>query len=72
MTDYSHLNDLQFRLHNEQQRLANAVRVDEIKLRKVWVHQIEKEIDAEYKFLGVEPLAKESILDEELLAELFK
>ena len=72
MIDYSHLNSLQLRLHNEQQRLANAVRVDEINARKVWVRQIEKEIDAEYKFLGFEPLAEESISDEELLAEILK
>ena len=69
--DFSHLNALQNRLFNEQQRLANAVDSKEIELRKVWVSQIEKEIAGEYAFLGVDQWTEESeISDEDLLAQL--
>ena len=38
---------LQLRLSNERARLAAATRPGEIAMRKVWVAQIEKEIEQE-------------------------
>ena len=65
MIDYSHLDALNLRLSNERARYAK----DNNPLRKVWIAQIEKEIDDELKFLGVES-DKVEMSDDELLNEL--
>jgi len=39
-------------------------------LRAVWVAGIEREIEAEYRFLGIEQTVTDNISDDELLAEL--
>jgi hypothetical protein len=70
MTDFSHLNAIQARLHRETQRLAEARTETERAARAVWVAQAEKELADEYKFLGVEPGADFVGSDDELLAEL--
>lgn len=71
MVDYTHLNALEYRLHNEKMRLNEATNSKEIELRKVWVFQIEKEIKAERAFLNLPEMESdiEMTLDE-LLAEL--
>lgn len=70
MTDrFSHLSALQYRLHNETRALAAARTDQERKMRAVWVAQIEREITAEYAFLGVTPCTAS---DAELLADLDK
>lgn len=48
----THLDALELRLSNERNRLHKATNKAEIELRKVWVAQIEKEIEEELKFLG--------------------
>ena len=72
MTDFSHLNALEFRLHNERQRLAASRTEKERAMRTVWVAGIEREIAAEYAFLGLEPApaSLDEITDDELLREL--
>lgn len=39
-------------------------------MRAVWIKQIEKEIESEYKFLGIAAPEDIEISDDELLAEL--
>lgn len=68
--DFTHLNALQHSLHNEKQRLANAVDSKEIELRKVWVSQLEKEISREYDFLGIDQVEEIEMSDDDLLAQL--
>lgn len=51
--NFSHLDALNLNLSNERMRLANAKTFEEIELRKVWVTQLEKEVAAERKFLGL-------------------
>ncbi|MGO8241298.1 hypothetical protein ACC806_34740 [Rhizobium ruizarguesonis] len=70
MSDTSHLVALLTRLSHERQYLAVAKHPDEIALRKVWIAQIEKEIAAEEKHLGIEAIAPDDMSDEELLREL--
>lgn len=70
MTDTSHLAALINRLGNERKYLAAAKSENEKALRKVWIGQIEKEIAAEEKFLGMAPAADFTGSDDELLAEL--
>jgi hypothetical protein len=65
MTDFSHLDALQSRLLNERARLNKATTRKEREMRAAWVMQCEKEIESEYKFLGITPMT-----DDELLAEL--
>lgn len=64
-----HLIALQTRLANEKGYLAKAKTEKEIQIRNVWIAQIEKEIEGEYKFLGIDPVVAD-MSDEELLAEL--
>lgn len=64
----THLDALELRLSNERLRLSAATSTQEKEMRTVWVAQIEKEIAAEYKFLGIAPPA--DMTDEEILAEL--
>ena len=63
MTDLSHIHALELHLSHERVRLFAAVSPEERALRAVWVHQLEKEIEAEYKFLGIKP---EELSDEDL------
>jgi hypothetical protein len=61
-----HLSALQLRLSNERIRLSQATNKAEIELRTVWVKQLEKEVDGEYKFLN----QHNAMSDDELLKEL--
>ena len=70
MTDFTHLDALSLRLSHEREYLAAAKTDGERDLRKVWISQIEKEISAEYKHLGLHPAYKVEMTNEELLAEL--
>jgi len=63
MTDLTHLHALELNLSHERMRLFAAKSEGERELRAVWVRQLEKEIEAEYKFLGIEP---EELSDEDL------
>lgn len=71
MTNLSHLNAIEYRLHQEEMRLAKAVDAGEIKLRTVWVEQIKRERTAEYKFLGMqEPEDLPEMSIDDIFAEL--
>ena len=72
MTDFSHLDAIQERIHREKSRLAAAGTENERAFRAREVKAAEKELAAEYKFLGIEPVSLDEILlsDDELLAEL--
>lgn len=67
----SHLNALEFGLHNERIRLANAKSAGEIAHRTVWVRQYEEQIASERKFLGLPEV--EAVIEmtvDEIMAEL--
>lgn len=68
----AHLSALITRLANERARLNAATNPDEIKLRTVWVRGIEREINGEERFLGIEEtdFTQPEPTVEELLAEL--
>lgn len=68
--DISHLNALEFGLHNESMRLKAAKSQGEIELRSVWVKQLEKQIEDERAMLGLAKSEVVEISDAELLAEL--
>lgn len=69
--DLSHLDALRSRLAREGDRLATAKTLTEQNFRLAQIASCEKEIAAEYKFLGIEPLSLEDILsDDDLLREL--
>jgi hypothetical protein len=68
--DLSHLDALNTRLRHEKEAIARSKSEDEIKLRKVWIDQIEREIADEYKFLGIDPSVSFEGSDEDLLNEL--
>jgi len=71
MTDLSHLDALQSRLARETARFNAAQNANERAFRQREMTACEKEIAAEYKFLGIAPLSLDEILsDDELLAEL--
>lgn len=72
MTDTAHLMALTTRLANERRYLANATNAGEIELRKVWVRQIEKEINDEEAFLGMSltDWNEPEMSNEDLMAEL--
>ena len=70
MLNLDHLNSIELRLSNERARLANAKTEGEKQLRKVWVNGIEKELEDEKKFLGINSVEIE-MDEEDLLAELF-
>jgi hypothetical protein len=71
MTDFSHLDALQSRLAREQSRLAAAKNENERAFRTREITACEKEIAAEYRFLGIKPAALDEILsDDDLLREL--
>lgn len=64
-----HLASLQLRLSSERARLAAATRPGEIELRRVWVAQIEKEIERERAYVMPEARNIE-MSDDELLEQL--
>lgn len=72
MTDFSHLNAIQDRLFREKSRLATAKTEADRAFRTRQIEQAEKELAAEYKFLGIAPSSVDEteMSDEELLAEL--
>jgi len=71
MTDFSHLDALQSRLFREQQRLVVAKSDNDKAFRIREIEACEKEIAAEYKFLGIDPASLvECLSDDELLREL--
>lgn len=84
MTDLSHLDALLSRLTRENGRLQDAERAlvsastatarkcadAEIAFRKHEIMMCGREVDAEYRFLGMEPVTLDDISDEDLLAEL--
>lgn len=72
MTDFSHLDALQGRLHREKVRLASAKTLTETNFRLREIAACEKEIAGEYNFLGIKPATLDGILlsDDELLAAL--
>lgn len=72
MTDISHLDALQSRLAREISRRDAAKTENERNFRIREIAACEKEIAAEYKFLGIAPLTMAEILmsDDDLLREL--
>lgn len=69
--DFSHLNALQERRHREQQRLAVASTETERAFRTREIASCDREIAAEYAFLGIQPApAVAEMSDADLLAEL--
>lgn len=71
MCQTSHLESLYVRLSNEQSRLDLEKSDQGRVIRKVWVSQIQKEIEQEEKFLGIsEEKNKTGISDDELLRDL--
>jgi len=85
MTDFTHLDALQSRLHRERQRLAEAKDwlgrasaarrggiENDIAFREREIASCEREIAGEYAFLGIEPppASIDGLSDDELLAEL--
>jgi len=67
----THLDALELRLSNERLYLSAAKTENERNLRRVWITQIEKEIECEKKFLL---LTEEELnpTDEELLKDLLR
>jgi len=57
---------------SEKARLSSAKKEGEIKLRQVWVSQLEKEIAAEKKLLGIDDIDSLpfDLNDDDLLAAL--
>lgn len=68
--DLSHLNALEFGLHNESMRLKEAKSQSEIELRSVWVKQLEKQIEDGRAMLGLAKSETVEMSDAELLAEI--
>lgn len=69
--DTTHLVALMTRLSHEREYLAAEKTEGGKALRKVWIMQIEKEIEAEYKFLGMVPDSElPELTDDELLEML--
>ena len=68
----THMNALLLGLSNERARLEEETTGQGRKLRTVWVKQIEKEIEGEREFLGLDKEKEFEGSDEELLSELLK
>lgn len=69
--DRSHLDALELRLSHEREYLRSATRESERALRRVWIQQIEREIEGEKRFLKIrESAVPVDLSDDELLAEL--
>ena len=69
MTKFAHLDALNLRLSRERSRFAVASGKQR-ELRGVWIAQIEREIDREMEFLGVNYAPLPEMSDDELLAAL--
>lgn len=71
MTDFSHLNAIQDRIHREEQRLRAATTESDRAFREHEIMMAKREEAAEYKFLGIEPQpVDENMSLEDILAEL--
>lgn len=70
MKNTNHLDSLNLRLSHERTYLAEAKTDKEKEIRKVWIMQIEKEIEREKQFLGIEKVETDHISDDDLLNEL--
>lgn len=72
MVDRTHLSALRVRLSHEKARLGAATRETERELRRAWIAQIEREIEGEKRFLGIEETESPDfdLSDDELLREL--
>ncbi len=68
--DTSHLNALEYGLHNEMIRLRDAKSDNERALRSVWVRQYKKQIADERECLGMAAPVCCDMTDEELIAAL--
>jgi hypothetical protein len=72
MINTSHLDALNVRLSHERSYLSEAKTEKEREIRKVWIMQIEKEIEQEKKFLGMDGIEEmNGLSDDDLLGELF-
>jgi hypothetical protein len=67
---FDHLDALKLGLSHERARLASATNLKEIALRKVWIAQKEREIESEYKFLGIAADDGSDLSIDNLFAEL--
>jgi hypothetical protein len=65
-----HRSALQLRLSHERGYLALAKSEGERELRKVWIAQIEREIEGELSFLGRTAEPSEDMSDDEILKAL--
>ena len=72
MTDLTHLDAIRDRLRREKERLARTTCQQDQEFRERLVAQAERELAAEYKFLGLGPIDGPllDMSDDELLAEL--
>jgi hypothetical protein len=72
--DTTHLDSLYMRLSHEKERFEKAKSDSEKEIRRVWVAQLEKEIEQEKQFLGIEDIRPDKVnctlSDEDLLSEL--
>ena len=68
--DFSHLDAIQERIARETQRRDASHNAQVRAFRQMQIDQAEKELAAEYKFLGIEPVTIGELSDDELLAEL--
>lgn len=71
MQETTHLDSLNLRLSHERSYLEKANTEKEKQIRKIWIKQIEKEIEIEEKLLGLKEIENSNLNDEELLNELF-
>jgi hypothetical protein len=71
MNATSHLDALNVRLSHERSYLLEAKTNQEKELRKVWISQIEKEIEKEKEFLNIQNFTPVELNDDDLLGELF-
>ena len=69
--EHLHVLELELRLSNERLRLAKAKTISEINYRTVLVDQMNRELEHEKEFIGLEQL-NNSLTDDELLMELIK
>lgn len=68
--DLSHLDALTSRLAREKARLAEAKTEGARAFRLRQIAVCEKEIAAEYKFLGIDPVVSTDLSDDDLAREL--
>lgn len=70
MTDFRHLDAINMRIARETGRLASATTDSERAYRRREIAAAEKELAAEYRYLGIDLGPLVTMTDEELLAEL--